>query len=137
MKRMTMARDIQRGTKRFCNTGVRPWSKLQTRLYGLMDRNTNFQIHCSAVRMPSSQSSTPTIPRYWITEGKGKTKQTIWEYKPQRNYAWIDDAPAISDLIEAYIQTSRHDVRTQEWNDPTGLIPVLLRFDRRFGKKAC
>ena len=111
---------------------AKPWSKLQKRLYQLMDRSTRFQIHCSAVRMPSSRSSDPKIPWYWITEGKGKTKETLWEYKPQWSHSWINEVPAISDLIAEYIQTPRRDLKSKSWVDPTGLIPVLFRFDRRF-----
>ncbi|EMJ37444.1 hypothetical protein LEP1GSC079_0680, partial [Leptospira interrogans str. FPW1039] len=51
----------------------KPWSKLQSRLYNLIDENLNFQIHCIVYPMHSERGSTG-LPRYWIT----LDKNIIW-----------------------------------------------------------
>jgi hypothetical protein len=102
-----------------------------------MDRGGNFQIHCRAYRMPKSQSSTPQIPRYWITIGRGKGKETIWDYPGDfeaHPYEWEEDVPDISVLIREYIDTPRNKVKSKIFeNDKFGLVSVLRKYDRRFG----
>ncbi len=56
----------------------KPWSKLQSRLYNLIDENLNFQIHCIVYPMHSERGPTG-LPRYWIT----LDKNIIWDYPKQ------------------------------------------------------
>lgn len=47
------------------------WSKLQQRLYNLMDESVGFQIHCAIYKMNSNFShQTNPLPRYFITIGE-------------------------------------------------------------------
>ena len=86
--------------------------------------------------MPKSQSSEPQIPRYWVTIGKGKTKETVWDYPGDFEvcpYEWTEDVPDISNLIREYIDTPRSKVKTRVFeNDKFGLVNVLRQYDRRF-----
>ena len=101
-----------------------------------MDRGDNFQIHCRAYRMPKSKSCTPQIPRYWVTIGRGKDKETVWDYPGDFEvypYEWTEDVPDISSLIREYIDTPRNKVKTRVFeNDKFGLVNVLRQYDRRF-----
>jgi hypothetical protein len=101
-----------------------------------MDRSDNFQIHCRAYRMPKSQSYSPQIPRYWITIGKGKAKEIIWDYPGHFEvypYEWESDVPNISVLIREYIDTPKSKVKTKVFEgDKFGLVDILRQYDRRF-----
>ena len=113
-----------------------------------MDRSDNFQIQCRAYRMPQSRSSNPQIPRYWITIGKGKDKETIWDWPgnfkdadfkdplwkthPMKHQPYIH-VPTISQLIRDYINTPRKEVQGKVFeNDLYGLTDILKQYDRRF-----
>ncbi len=115
---------------------MKRWSKLQKAIYNLMDRSDNFQIHCRAYRMPKSQSYSPQIPRYWITIGKGKAKEIIWDYPGHFEvypYEWESDVPNISVLIREYIDTPKSKVKTKVFEgDKFGLVDILRQYDRRF-----
>lgn len=121
---------------------MKPWSKLQSALYNLMDRSDNFQIHCVAYRMPNSCSHTPQIPRYWITVGKGEELKIIWDV-PSKNFPPPDSVERyeylgahierISDLIREYINTPRDEVLNKVFDtDYYGLTEILKKYDRRF-----
>ena len=114
---------------------MKRWSKLQKAIYNLMDRGDNFQIHCRAYRMTKSLSSSPQIPRYWVTIGKGKGKEIVWDYPGNFEvfpYEWEEDVPGISDLIREYINTPRNKVRSKVFkNDKFGLVNILKQYDRR------
>lgn len=109
------------------------WSKLQRDLYNLIRPESGFQIHCVAYRMPGSRSTSPQIPRYWITVGK----EIIWSYPdgdwtPEQKHGMWKHIPAISDLIREYINTSRHELKTKVFDsDIYGLTDILKRYDRR------
>lgn len=63
----------------------RPWSKLQTALYRIIDPNVGFQIHCVTYPMRSKTGyANDNMPRYWITIGK-KSYGTIPKYSPKKN----------------------------------------------------
>jgi hypothetical protein len=86
--------------------------------------------------MPKSQSSEPQIPRYWVTIGKGKTKEIVWDYPGDFEaypYEWTEDVPGISDLIREYIDTPRNKVKSKIFkNDKFDLVNILRQYDRRF-----
>lgn len=45
---------------------MKRWSKLQKRLYELVDESIDFKLHCTVYRMQSRRGSTD-LPRYFIT----------------------------------------------------------------------
>lgn len=106
---------------------AKPWSKLQKRLYNLMDLSDNFQIHCSVFKDPKAHY------RYWITIGKGETLKTIWEAS-----VYFDACLSLGPggLIAKYINCPRDRLIEQKdvetWY---GLVPVLMKYDRRFTNK--
>ena len=57
------------------------WSKLQSRLYNLMDEKAEFQIHCALYEMNSNDGyHAYKFPRYIIKKNKEKIKK-----KPKKN----------------------------------------------------
>ena len=82
------------------------WSKLQSRLYNLMDESINFQIHCALYEMNSNDGYHGSkLPRYFITI----EKEIIWDYPTDfdstqkygfNSYPWDTDISIISDVIE-------------------------------------
>ena len=123
-----------------------PWSKLQKRLYLLVDPRIRFQIHCSRVRMQSRRGSTD-LPRYWIT----LDNETIWDYpgdfvvaggtrrlddKFVPGYPYNTDVPLISELIRDYIDTPAEELLTRHFDgDHWGLANILRAADRRIGRR--
>ncbi|UMQ58095.1 SF0329 family protein [Leptospira interrogans] len=119
----------------------KPWSKLQSRLYNLIDENLNFQIHCIVYPMHSERGSTG-LPRYWIT----LDKNIIWDYPKQfidkklkkdgviKTYPYNTDISEISDLIEEYIQMDKEELFQKHFEkDLWGLANILKSADRRIG----
>jgi hypothetical protein len=123
-----------------------PWSKLQKRLYLLIDPDLEFQIHCSVVRMSTRWGNTD-LPRYWITlDG-----ETIWDYPGQfvvpggtrrlddpfvPGYPVRTDVPLISELIREYIDTPAEELLTRHFDgDHWGLVNILRAADRRIGRR--
>lgn len=125
---------------------MKRWSKLQKKLYSIVDTTIGFQIHCSRYRMKSQYGSTD-LPRYWITLGdeiifdypkqfmnKSGAVNTMSHYKPNKSYPYVTDISAISDLIQSYIDTPKEDVFDKHFeNDNWGLINILKAADRRIG----
>ncbi|MBP7583682.1 MAG: hypothetical protein KBA61_06590 [Spirochaetes bacterium] len=120
---------------------MKPWSKLQKRLYGIIDPRIDFQIHCVAYPM-KSRRGTAGIPRYYITLGK----EIIWDYPKdfiagtqsgsESNYPHENDATAISLLIEEYIETDKTILLQKDFiSDRWGLTDILKASDRRIGRK--
>lgn len=113
------------------------WSKLQKRLYNLMDSEINFQIHCVLYEMRSLNHYGRRMPRYFITIGK----DIIFDYpkdmnlERKRKSLWASDADEISDLIEEYIQRPRDALLAEFPNDEWELTDILLACDRRMGKR--
>ena len=55
----------------------RRWSKLQSRLYNLIEPSVNFQIHCALYEMNSNDGyHSLKLPRYFITINK----EIIFDY---------------------------------------------------------
>ena len=117
------------------------WSKLQSRLYGLMESSMDFQIHCALYEMNSNDGYHGSkLPRYFITVGKDivfdypKDFDTTYKYG-FNSYPWDSDISAISDLIEAYIQRPVTDIMKPFENDRWGLTDILRICDRRVGRR--
>lgn len=117
------------------------WSKLQTRLYNLIESSINFQIHCALYEMNSNDGYHGNkLPRYFITIDKN----IVFDYPknfdtPTRNgfqsYPWDTDIAEISNLIEEYVQRPKSELMNGFENDKWNLTEIFLVCDRRIGKK--
>lgn len=117
------------------------WSKLQSRLYNLMEPSVKFQIHCCLYEMNSNDGwHGNKLPRYFITIGK----EVIWDYPKQfdttekygvTSYPWDTDISDISNLIEAYIQRPFSELMNKFEDDKWGITEILRVCDRRIGKR--
>lgn len=117
------------------------WSKLQSRLYNLMDPEIDFQLHCALYEMNSNDGyHSNKLPRYFITVGK----EIVFDYprdfdtavKYGRNsYPWDTEISDISDMIEAYIQRPEAELMQSFADDAWGLTDLLRVCDRRIGKR--
>ena len=120
---------------------MRRWSKLQKKLYDLMDPRAGFQIHMALYEMNSNDGyHSEKLPRYFITCGK----EIIFDYPKDfdtgteeyhTTYPWMTDISAISNLIEAYINTPVNDLMDTFPDDRWGLTDLLRAADRRIGKR--
>jgi len=117
------------------------WSKLQSRLYSLMDPAIDVQLHCALYEMNSNNGHHGSkLPRYFITVGK----EIVFDYpkdfdttrKYGRNsYPWDTEISDISDLLEAYIQRPEAALMQPFEGDVWGLTELLRVCDRRVGKR--
>ena len=113
------------------------WSKLQKRLYLVIDKNIDFQVHCAVYRMQSQRGSTD-LPRYWIT----LDKEILFDYPKQfvplqaeYPYPYDGGVSEISALIQEYLDTPAKELLTKKFEaDHWGLVPLLLAADRRIGR---
>ena len=113
------------------------WSKLQKRMYAVIDDRIDFQIQCAGYRMQSGRGST-ALPRYWITLGK----EILVDYPKQfvhlpteYPYPYDGGASEISALIQEYLDTPVNELLTKKFEaDIWGLVPLLLAADRRIGR---
>ena len=119
------------------------WSKLQSRLYNLMEPSIDFQIHCALYEMNSNDGyHAMKLPRYFITVGKAivfdypKECDKTWKYGVN-SYPWDTDMSAISDLIEEYVQRSESEIMNEFKNDRWGITDIFRVCDRRVGKEDC
>lgn len=117
------------------------WSKLQSRLYNLIDEDVNFQIHCALYEMNSNNGwHGNKLPRYFITIDKDivfdypKDCDTTWKYG-HNSYPWDTDINQISNLIKEYIECPKSDIMKDFELDRWGLIDILRVCDRRIGKR--
>lgn len=120
----------------------RRWSKLQTRLYNLMDKSVDMQIHCALYEMNSNDGwHGNKLPRYWVTIGKN----IVFDYPKNfvgtkvgeiQHYPYITDIEDISNLIESYIQRPVEDILTPFEKDKWGITNILRVCDRRVGKRS-
>lgn len=117
------------------------WSKLQKRLYNLMDPAVEFQIHCALYEMNSNDGYHGNkLPRYFITIGKEivfdypKDFDTTYRYG-FNSYPWDTDIQDISNLIEQYIQRPESELMNPLEEDRWGLTDILRACDRRIGKR--
>jgi len=117
------------------------WSKLQSRLYNLMEPSLNFQIHYALYTMHNKK--TPhgcELPRCFITVGK----EIVFDYPKEHDttniygfnsYIWDGEISRISNFIEEYIQCPESDLMKDFENDRWKLANVLRTCDRRMGKR--
>lgn len=117
------------------------WSKLQSRLYNLMEPEVDFQIHMALYEMNSNDGYHGNkLPRYFITIGK----EIIFDYPRDfdtfgkygfNSYPWDTDIGDISNLIEEYIECPENDLMKPFEKDKWGLIDIFRVCDRRIGKR--
>lgn len=117
------------------------WSKLQSRLYNIIDPDINMQIHCSLYEMNSNDGwHGNKLPRYFITIAK----DIIFDYPKDfdttkkygfNSYPWDTDISGISNVIEEYIQSSKDKIANEFSNDKWGITDILRVCDRRIGKR--
>lgn len=113
----------------------KPWSKLQREIYKLFDDKLPLQIHCRAYRMENSISSSPQIPRYWVTLGK----DIIFDFPKngtlQEKHQMYIHIPNISETIREYIDSPLDGLLQKEFTkDNFGISNILKAADRRLGK---
>ena len=116
---------------------MKRWSKLQSRIYGMVAPQLPFQIHYIAYPMRSERGST-LIPRCYITIGK----EIIWDFPRDFPDACVDSYSActecfpIATLLRMWTDASSDDLL--EFAPPAdrwGLAEILLAVDRRMGRK--
>lgn len=117
------------------------WSKLQSRLYNLMDKKAEIQIHCALYEMNSNDGYHGNkLPRYFITIGK----DVVFDYPKQfdttlkygwNSYPWDCDISDITDVIEAYIECPENELMQPFTDDKWGITDILRACDRRIGKR--
>ena len=117
------------------------WSKLQKRLYNLMDPKINFQIHCALYEMNSNDGYHGNkLPRYFITIGKKIVFDYPKDFDTNKSYEstaypWLTDMSEISDVIEEYIQCPESEILHDFEDDKWGITEILRVCDRRIGKR--
>lgn len=117
------------------------WSKLQSRLYNLLDPNAGFQIHCALYEMNSNDGyHTYKLPRYWVTIGK----EIVFDYPKDfdttrkyghASYPWLTEISDISNLIEKYVQRSDKKIMDPFEEDVWRLTEIIRACDKRIGKQ--
>lgn len=117
------------------------WSKLQSRLYNIIDPDINMQIHCSLYEMNSNDGwHGNKLPRYFITIDK----EIVFDYPKDfdttkkygfNSYPWDTDISGISNVIEEYIQSPKDKISKEFSNDKWGITEILRVCDRRIGKR--
>ena len=117
------------------------WSKLQKRLYNLMDKTVDFQIHCALYEMNSNDGwHGSKLPRYFITIDKEivfdwpKDFDTTQRYGFQ-SYLWNDELSDISKVIGEYIERPKDNIMTPFERVKWGITDILRVCDRRIGKR--
>ena len=117
------------------------WSKLQSRLYNLIDDSLDFKVHCAVYEMNSNDGYHGSkLPRYFITIDK----EIVFDYPKDfdtsekygfNSYPWDTDISAISDIIEEYIQCPDTELMNRLEKDKWGITDILRVCDRRIGKR--
>ena len=115
------------------------WSKLQSRLYNLIDDSLDFKVHCAVYEMNSNDGYHGSkLPRYFITIDK----EIVFDYPKDfdtsekygfNSYPWDTDISAISDIIEEYIQCPDTELMSEFEKDKWGITDILRVCDRRIG----
>ena len=91
------------------------WSKLQSRLYRLIDPALNFQIHCAVYEMNSNGGwHGNKLPRYFITIGK----EIVFDYPKDFDTTW------------EYIELTFQEIKETHLKD-------ILPFARKLMRKRC
>jgi len=110
------------------------WSKLQSKLYELVDPKANFQIHVAVYANNSNDPrSRGEIPRYWITIDK----DIVFDFPKMFEYrsGWAGQISDISDLIRDYIDCPKEQVLSKNFQDNWGITDILKLVDKRVGKE--
>lgn len=99
------------------------WSKLQSRLYNLMDPVIDFQLHCALYEKRSDDGYHGSkLPRYFITVDK----QIVFDYPKNfdttkkygfNSYPWDADISEMSNVFEEYIQCPISELLNDFKND--------------------
>ena len=127
---------------------MKRWSKLQKRLYELVDESIDFKLHCAVYRMQSRRGSTD-LPRYFIT----LAGEIIFDYPKDfvlksggvkslaggaltKIYPYGNDISDIGELIREYIDTPKDELFKKHFDaDEWGLANILKAADKRIGKR--
>ncbi len=123
---------------------MKRWSKLQKKIYEILDPDLEIQIHLTVYRMNTWRGSVD-LPRYWITLGK----EIIFDYPAgfmnrkglvqnlagtEYYYPYECDISAISDFLEEYLNTPKELVFSAHFeHDLWGLANILKAADKRTG----
>ena len=127
---------------------MKRWSKLQKRLYELVDEGIDFQIHCAVYRMQSRRGSTD-LPRYFITLAgeiifdypkdfvlKSGSVKSLAQGALTKIYPYGNDISDIGELIREYIDTPKEELFKKHFDaDEWGLANILKAADKRIGKR--
>ena len=117
------------------------WSKLQKKIYGLIDPAINLQIHCIKYRVPGF-CGMQEFPRYFVTlDG-----QTIFDWpkdyplgdrfhceKLDTLYLYTWCAADISGVLSEYLNAN--EVTRMTMTDPWGIVDIIRAADRRIGQR--
>ena len=117
------------------------WSKLQKKIYGLIDPAINLQIHCIKYRVPGF-CGMQEFPRYFVTlDG-----QTIFDWpkdyplgesfqckKLEIFHLYDFCASDISDVLSNYLNANEESRMTM--TDPWGIVDIIRAADRRIGQR--
>lgn len=127
---------------------MKRWSKLQKRLYELVDESIDFKLHCMVHRMQSRRGSTD-LPRYFITLAgeiifdypkdfvlKSGCVKSLAQGALTKIYPYGNDISDIGELIREYIDTSKEELFAKHFDEGGwGLANILKAADKRIGKR--
>ena len=127
---------------------MKRWSKLQKRLYELVDESIDFKLHCTVYRMQSRRGSTD-LPRYFITLAgeiifdypkgfvlKSGSVKSLAQGALTKIYPYGNDISDIGELIREYIDTPKEELFAKHFGaDDWGLANILKAADKRIGKR--
>lgn len=120
---------------------MRRWSKLQKRIYAIVDLSIDWQIHCVVYRY-NGWNGVKTVPRYFITLDGRILFDCPKDYPiiRDREHYWdsislhVDTAISrISNLLEEYLNAPSE--KRLVMKDPWGIIDIVRAADRRIGKR--
>lgn len=120
---------------------ARRWSKLQKRIYRMIDPNLDWQIHCINYRVPGHEGM-QEFPRYFVTlNGK-----IIFDWPKENPLGQGSNLPGLdiakqafwcaSDISEAIVEYLDADTKKQmTLKDPWGIVDIVRAADRRIGRR--
>lgn len=115
------------------------WSKLQKRIYSMLDPALNLQIHCTRYRVMGHEGM-QEFPRYFITLNGKVIFDWPRDYplgdssnsqKLASSYQIIGCASDISDAITEYLNADAQ--KQMILTDPWGITDIIRAADRRIG----
>lgn len=118
------------------------WSKLQRKLYDIIDPAINLQVHCS--QYPGrGKNCLNGIPRFWITLNGTVIFDFLHDltfllHSHSRtscfpDYPYEDDVMGLCGAVIQYISASPDSL--MDLKDQWGLFDILIAADRRVGKR--